>query len=337
MFYSLKEAAEKLHKTEEEVKDIVKQGKLREFRDGPNLLFRIDEVEALKSDVSVVGSGKPPVQPQADADEVVLAPEPAETTPEKASELADADTVFASGGTDVLGETDTISKTTKGAEDTTHMAEATPDETFLVSSDKTSADSSEASLEKIEGDVSLDSFGSGSGLLDLSLQADDTSLGGVLDEIYAPEGEGQAQAVAAAEPASAMDLAAETEQILSEQTLETPQPAVVQTPAAVAYFEAEPDILSNAFGLILFLPLLAVFYTMAIAVSAFSGSMPAILAKIQGVIWYALIGLAVAVGLVIGVAYMFAAGGGKTSAKPKTKERKPKKEKGLETEKEPKA
>jgi hypothetical protein len=53
--------------------------------------------------------------------------------------------------------------------------------------------SAEASLEEIEDDVSLDSFGSGSGLLDLSLQADDTSLGGILDEIYTPEGEGKAK------------------------------------------------------------------------------------------------------------------------------------------------
>jgi len=43
------------------------------------------------------------------------------------------------------------------------------------------------SLEEIEKDVSLDTFGSGSGLLDLSLQADDTSLGAILDEIYTPE------------------------------------------------------------------------------------------------------------------------------------------------------
>ena len=44
--------------------------------------------------------------------------------------------------------------------------------------------------------MNLDSFGSGSGLLDLSLQADDTSLGGILDEIYTTEDEG-------AEPAEA--------------------------------------------------------------------------------------------------------------------------------------
>jgi hypothetical protein len=45
----------------------------------------------------------------------------------------------------------------------------------------------EPTLEEIDNDVNLDSFGSGSGLLDLSLQADDTSLGGILDEIYTTE------------------------------------------------------------------------------------------------------------------------------------------------------
>ena len=49
MFYSLQEAAEKLNKTEEEIKQIVQEGKLRVFRDGPNLLFKVEEVEALMS------------------------------------------------------------------------------------------------------------------------------------------------------------------------------------------------------------------------------------------------------------------------------------------------
>jgi len=380
MFYSLKETAEKLNKTEEEVKEIVKQGKLREFRDGPNLLFKVDEVEALMSDTDIMGTQEPsapiqepsapiqepsaptqepsaptqepsapsqepsaPSKEQADADEeILLAPEPAEATPEEKGSLTNADTVLAPGGTDVLGATDAASKTAGGAEDTAGQAEAGPDETFLVSSDETSVDSSaEASLEKIEEDVSLDSFGSGSGLLDLSLQADDTSLGGILDEIYAPEGEEQPQP---AEPASAMDVAAETEQMLSDQTFDTSQPSVVQTqpPAAAAYLEPKSDVLSNAFGLMLFLPLLAVFYTAVVAVAAFSGMTPVILGKIQGVIWYVLIGLAVAAGLVVGVAFMLTKGTEKAAAKPKAKkqkepkvkkEKRPKKKK----EKKPKA
>ncbi len=47
MFYSLQEAADKLGKTQEEIKLLATEGKLREFRDGSNIMFKIDEVEAL--------------------------------------------------------------------------------------------------------------------------------------------------------------------------------------------------------------------------------------------------------------------------------------------------
>ena len=47
MFCSLKEAADRLKRTEEELKEIVKQGKLRGFPDGSKLLLKVDEVEAL--------------------------------------------------------------------------------------------------------------------------------------------------------------------------------------------------------------------------------------------------------------------------------------------------
>jgi excisionase family DNA binding protein len=339
MFYSLKEAAEKLNKTEEEVQEIVKQGRLREFRDGPNLLFKVDEVEALMSDTGIIGLQEPsaaPEEQQVDVDEILLAPEFSEAAPEDKGGLTDADTTVASGGTDVLGETGAAGKTAEGAD--VSKAEAGPDETFLVSSDETSVDSSaKESLEQIEEDVSLDSFGSGSGLLDLSLQADDTSLGGILDEIYAPEGEEQAQP---AEAASAMDLTAETEQMLSDQTFDTSQPTVVQTPEAAAYLEPRSDALSDAFGLMLFLPLLLVFYTAVVAVAGFSDMTPAILEKVQSIIWYVLIGLAVAAGLVVGAAFMLTAGVGKATAKPKAKKQKEpkvKKEKKPKKEKEPKA
>jgi hypothetical protein len=342
MFYSLKETAEKLNKTPEEVQEIVRQGRLREFRDGPNLLFKVDEVEALMSDTDIMGPGEPYAaaeEQQVGVDEISLAPEFPEVIAEDKSGLTDADTVIASGGTDVLGETGAAGKTAEGAEDTVSKAEAGADETFLVSSDETSVDSSaKESIEQIEEDVSLDSFGSGSGLLDLSLQADDTSLGGILDEIYAPEGgEEQAQP---AEAASAIDLAAETGQMLSEQAFDTSQPSIVQTPEAVAYPEQGPDTVSNAFGIMLFLPLLAVLYTAVVAIAAFSGMTPAIMEKVQSVIWYVVIGLAVAAGVVVGAAFMFTASAGKVAAKPKAKKQKEpkvKKEKKSKKKKEPEA
>ena len=56
MFYSLEEVAEKLNVTEDEVKGFVRQGRLREFRDGSNLLFKVEEVESLLSDSAVMAS-----------------------------------------------------------------------------------------------------------------------------------------------------------------------------------------------------------------------------------------------------------------------------------------
>ena len=76
MFYSLQEVAAKLNKTEQEVQEIIKQGRLREFRDGPNLLFKISEVEALMSDTNITASRKASAKAEpATAEEISLAPE----------------------------------------------------------------------------------------------------------------------------------------------------------------------------------------------------------------------------------------------------------------------
>ena len=68
-------------------------------------------------------------------------------------------------------------------EDTYYGPQKTPDINPLSSEDT----DPDIPFDKMDEDINLDSFGSGSGLLDLSLQADDTSLGGILDEIYAEE------------------------------------------------------------------------------------------------------------------------------------------------------
>jgi len=336
MFYTLQEVAEKLNKTEEEVKEIVKKGKLREFRDGPDLLFKVDEVEALMSDTSimppqvpavpsepeptvpfeqepavpsepepgiplepepVVPSEPEPAAPPQPEEEISLAPESAEA-PAPASELTSADTALAGEGVSVLGETDRDYQVT---EDTMAETKAVP---------------SEASLEEIEEDVSLDSFGSGSGLLDLSLQADDTSLGGILDEIYTPEtGEGKQ----AAEPGSAIEMAVEAEQMLTEEGFAAPQPAPEIRAMARAYIEPEPDTQSNTLGILLFLPLLAIVYTAIVAVAGFNNIMPAILEKIQAYIWYIMIGAGVVAVVIIVMAFMLGSKGPKAAKRPKAK------------------
>ena len=405
MFYSLQEAAEKLNKTEEELKQIVKEGKLREFRDGPNLLFKVEEVEALMSDTGVMPSEQVPepealepeaaaletpepeaLEPQApepealeiealepealepealepealepealesealsleapspetpeseapateDLEEELLAPSeqaagtseillaPETGAPVAPSELTDADTALTGEGISVLGETDSDYQVT----DDTLAETAVPTGT-----------TPEMPLEEIEEDVNLDSFGSGSGLLDLSLQADDTSLGGILDEIYMAEGEGQEPAPAEVGSGSAAAVAAEAEQMLVEEEPVAPQLATDVQALARPYIELAPDMQSNTLGMLLFLPLVVVLYTTVVAVAGLKGVTPSILAGIQGLIWYIMGGAVVVAALVTVVAFML--GGGNGTVKAAKKPKKPKAKKAPKAPKAPKA
>jgi excisionase family DNA binding protein len=316
MFYSLKEASEKLGKSEDEVRNLVKSGRLREFRDGSNLLFKVDEVNAMLSDTSSLGMEKPKETPAeakqqagGEAEEILLAPDTLAKSGEEI-ELSDADTQIVEDGIKVLGETDSDTADALREGDATFKGLEEP---------AAGSPGKESSLEEIEKDVSLDTFGSGSGLLDLSLQADDTSLGGILDEIYTPGQEakgapaGAGTAVPAAE-SSALEVAAEADQMISEGQF--PDAAMAPAIGARAMaFEPEPDAMSNALGVMLFIPLLVVIYTAIVAVAGFSFVTPAILKTVQGFIWYIAIGLAVVSGLIAAVGVM--SGGEKKPKAPK--------------------
>jgi hypothetical protein len=155
--------------------------------------------------------------------------------------------------------------------------------------------------------------------LDLSLQADDTSLGGILDEIYTPTGEGGKDAAAAgAEPTSAMDVGAETEHIISEG----PGAGMEAFAMQAAYAEPGPDRASNIFGIMLILPLFVVIYTAMVTVAGLQASMPAILSTVQGLIMYVLGGIIVVALILTAVGFM-PTGGPKTPKPPKEKMEKP--------------
>lgn len=306
MFYSLQEVTEKLDRTEEEIKEMVKSGRLREFRDGPNLLFKVDEVEALLSDTTFMASKavSDEKKGEAEEEEISLMPETSEVGAE-AGELVDADTAVGGEGINVLGETDADEY--KVADDT--MAE-------------TQAAAGGASLEEIEEDVNLDTFGSGSGLLDLSLQADDTSLGGILDEIYTSDGEEGQQAE---EPGPAMEeVAAEAEQVLVEEELAVGEPGPEAAVAVGAYVEPALDRSSGIFGMMLFLPLLALVYTAIVAIAGQIGVIPSVLKQVQGIILPILGGLVLLALVLTVVGFIPVGGGSKAARKPKAKEQKKK-------------
>src|SRR5215207_10169416 len=52
MFYTLDETKATLGLNEEEIKQLSREGRLREFRDGPRLMFKADQVDNLKGELT---------------------------------------------------------------------------------------------------------------------------------------------------------------------------------------------------------------------------------------------------------------------------------------------
>lgn len=154
MFYTIDEVKTMLGLDDTAIRDLIQQDKLRELHDGPRRVFKAEQVDALTAQAS----SKRPAPPDTDAGGFAL-------------EMADSTAPGASG----TGSADTDI----GAADVQPV-----DEDQLALGD-TETPSSAAGTGGSDQDVlQLDGSGSGSGLLDLTREGDDTSLGAVLDEIY---------------------------------------------------------------------------------------------------------------------------------------------------------
>ena len=151
MYYTEAEAASKLHVGLAELSNLVRDQKVRAFMDGPRRMFKIDEVDAL---AAKGGTG-----------EVELSP--ADTASDSVS----------------LKEADVARPPTK--EDTVITAEGISifdDEDLEIEAADPMAKTQIA--PSVEEQTSIEGVGSGSGLLDLTRESDDTSLGAeVLDHI----------------------------------------------------------------------------------------------------------------------------------------------------------
>ncbi|MFA5553230.1 MAG: helix-turn-helix domain-containing protein [Phycisphaerae bacterium] len=362
MFYSLKEAAEKLGVSDEQIKGFVEQGKLREFRDGANLLFKVSEVDALADDTSITASVSDggldedmllePVEEDNSQDSLPMEeplPMPEEATFEDSGKLepesaeSDEDLILSGdSGSDSGLEDDLTNADTQVPEEGINVLDETSsslkeiDDTLseTASLDSLGTGTSSSGVDEIDGDVNLDTFGSGSGLLDLSLQADDTSLGGILDEIYTPEQDGAAAPIAADASASAA-IPADAVAAEAESIADVGLAAAVQQPAAIiqGYVEPEPDASSGWFGMMLFLPFILIIYTALVAIAGLFDMMPTVLRQTRNIMLYVLGGVFVLAFIFMIMGFM--AGGSKQPKvkkekqpkAPKAKKEKPKKEK----------
>ena len=203
MFYTLDETKVALGKSEDDIRGLAREGQLREFRDGPRLMFKADQVEQLKQQLAG-GVGSDQVELSGDtgapiglADSktgsgtgISLAPETAPPTPPA---MAKEDT---SAGLDVglsgslggsLGGA-SLAGSIGGTNARMGGAKAPPKSgvnVFGVDETPESVDPmAQTHITPPRDQISLEGVGSGSGLLDLTRETDDTSLGAaLLDEI----------------------------------------------------------------------------------------------------------------------------------------------------------
>ncbi|MEM9082809.1 MAG: hypothetical protein AAGB34_04370 [Planctomycetota bacterium] len=175
LFYNLPEAAQRLQKSEDDVLAMAQRGEISELRNGDELVFKKDQIDLLapdddsESDIGASLSLADTAQPGAGGGGSTLG-------------LSLEDTQGGASATG-LGLSDTSAKGDSGG--ATGMSVFDADE---LEDDDPAA---QTQIEDLQGGLdadTLESFGSGSGLMELTQESDDTSLGadGLLDDLGGP-------------------------------------------------------------------------------------------------------------------------------------------------------
>lgn len=203
-FYSMDEVCRKLGKGADEIKDLVRDGALREFRDAGKVFFKAEDIDRLASEM---GAGEP--APDGGMIELESASDSGDSKDDLTT-LADS-----TGGTSIIGLEPLEDEELAPPPPATGRAPQEPQEDTVITAsgigvfddDELEIDADPMAKTQIttgatDDQVALDGAGSGSGLLDLAREADDTALGAdLLDEIYPGEEEGPAEeALPAEEP-----------------------------------------------------------------------------------------------------------------------------------------
>jgi hypothetical protein len=171
LFYTIDEAASKLKKSVADVQAMIESGQLQEFRDRDKIMLKVDQVDLLAGDAA----GGDDIIPLADSGE------------------------FGSG---IQLSSDSGSGMN---------LESPKEQTGISIFDAEQADEADPMAqtqitERAPSELSLETVGSGSGLMDLARESDDTSLGqDLLAEVDAPAEDGStaSETVTESEPADA--------------------------------------------------------------------------------------------------------------------------------------
>jgi len=352
MFYSAKEAAEKLGKSENDLKDLVRAGKLREFRDAGTVNYKVGDVDMLaKGGGNVSGSAKPAAgKPSAGKSEAVKPPasgKPAAKSGVAKSAAASKSGSSALGSASQSGEvllepaddsgvdlvpssSDVMSLEGVDAEDTSIGAKAAqrkkegssaiPSVGMNVFDDDELDEHVDPLAQTAVSDVAglgLEGVGSGSGILDLTRESDDTSLGAeLLEEIYTgeeqPEGTGATVEMgedtrAGLDAAVKADEAAEPQSTADE--IEPPAAATAVTPSVrprttvTKVIEYGPDAVSAGLTAAMAVGIAVMWIAGVAAAAALQGVSPTLVSSIYSNMLMFAGGAVLVAGLAAGVTY----------------------------------
>ena len=205
MFYSLEEAAQKLGMDVDDVTALTESGQLQEFRDQDKIMLKVEQVDLLAGDNDDSGGLIP---------------------------LADS------------GEIEPISMSSSGS---APALEADPDQTGVSIFDPEDEDDADpAAATQVSPTMGGFDFGdaaaSGSGLANLALEGDDTSLGAdLLEDVYSSTGSGSMAAAGSGMSGSAMASGImDTDGDLFESAGATPEP-IGAVPAMAGAGVAMPE------------------------------------------------------------------------------------------------
>jgi len=251
MFYTMEETKAALGRDEDGIKQLAREGRLREFRDGARLMFKADQVEQLKAELAG-GAVEPISLGGADSGAPIglvgdsgtaMAPSPGDTgsipSPGSGSGLLNLGSGTGSGGS-------------RGGISVFEVDD----------SQKVDPSAQTAINPNIQVPANIEA-GSGSGLLDLTREADDTSLGAVFDELTPAAGRRPAPPAAAEARAAA------------------PAPERARPVTAPVAAPAPPDALTGALSGAALAAAIAVCFGGFVLTTAVLGYRPQILASIR--------------------------------------------------------
>jgi len=208
MFYTLEETKSALGKDDDEIKQLTRDGRLREFRDGPRLMFKADQVETLKNELGAAGgdqidlgpsdtgapiglvdsrSGSSPVISLADSAPGTPSPSAMKDDTALAADLGLSGSIGLSGSVGGMPSPARPSGSGSGLSGLSGSATGSGGSRGginILGDDSNVDPSAQTAINPaISDQLNVEGMGSGSGLLDLTRESDNTSLGAVLDEI----------------------------------------------------------------------------------------------------------------------------------------------------------